>query len=62
MLDLDHEQGGGLRLSSDLRGVAQQTRAQQARRCSHTWHTVGEHLLGLVDRDDGMSELDERMR
>ena len=28
-----------MRLSSDLRGVAQQTRAQHARRCSHTWHT-----------------------
>jgi hypothetical protein len=38
MLDLDHEQGGGMRFSSDLRGVAQQTRAQHARRCSHTWH------------------------
>jgi len=28
-----------MRLSSDLRGVAQQASAQQARRCSHTWHT-----------------------
>jgi hypothetical protein len=28
-----------MRLSSDLRGVAQPTRAQHARRCSHTWHT-----------------------
>jgi hypothetical protein len=39
ILDSIHEQGGAMRLSPEVRGVAPRTGGQAARRCSHTWHT-----------------------